>query len=61
MSIVVCTDVSGKEPHRQVGIATMVISGSLGGGMVSGLAWNSRDVGSITDLRAIFPIFVTHI
>ena len=32
VSVVVCTDLSGKEPHRQVGVVT---SGSLGGVMVS--------------------------
>ena len=33
-SVVVCTDLSGKEPHRQVGVDRVVILGSLGGVMV---------------------------
>ena len=35
VSVVVCTDLSGKEPHRQVGVGRVVTSGSLGGVMVS--------------------------
>ena len=31
VSEVVCTDMSGKEPHRHVGLGRMVTSGSLGG------------------------------
>ena len=34
-SIVVCTDLSGKEPRRQVGAGIVVTSVSLGGRMVS--------------------------
>ena len=37
----------------------MVISGSLGGVMVSTLAWNAIPVGSILALGAVFPIFIT--
>ena len=44
-SAVVCTDLTGKELHGQVGVVT---SGSLYGVMVSTLAWNARDVGSIS-------------
>ena len=40
-----CTDLSGKEPHRQVGVGKVVTSRSLGDIMVSTLAWNARDVG----------------
>ena len=36
--VVVFTDLSGKELHRQVGVGTVVTSGSLGGGMVNTLA-----------------------
>ena len=57
MSVVGCTDLSGKELHRQVGMGKMVTSVSLGGIMVSTLAWNARDVGSI--LGTVFPIFIT--
>ena len=34
VSVVVYTDLSGKEPHRQVGVDTVATSGSLGGVMV---------------------------
>ena len=40
----------------QVGVGTVVTSGILGGVMVSTLAQNARDVGSIPILSAIFPI-----
>ena len=36
-SVVVCTDLSGKEPQRQLGVCIVVTSGSLGGVMVSTL------------------------
>ena len=29
-SVAVCTDISGKEPHTQVGMGTVIASGSLG-------------------------------
>ena len=59
MSVVYCTDLSGRKPHRQVGVGTVVTSGSRDGIMVSILAWNARDVGSIPALSKIFPIFIT--
>ena len=34
-SVVVCTDFSGKEPHRQLSMGMVVTSGILGGVMVS--------------------------
>ena len=37
----------------------MVTAGSLDGLMVSTLARNARDVGSIPALGTIFPIFIT--
>ena len=51
-SVVVCTYISGKELHRQIGIR-VVTSEDLGGVMVH------TYVGSIAALRAIFPIFIT--
>ena len=33
-NVVVCTDLSGKDPHIQVGVFRMVTSGSLGGVLV---------------------------
>ena len=58
MSVIVCTDLSGKAPHREVGLGSMVTSVSLGGEMVSTLAQNASDVGLITALGPIFPIFI---
>ena len=52
--VVVCIDLSGKEPHRQVSVVR-----SPGGVMVTTLARNPRDVGSIPALGTILPIFLT--
>ena len=49
-TVVVCTDLSGKEPHIHIGM-----SRSLCGVMVSTLARNARDVGSIPALGTTFP------
>ena len=57
--ITVCTDLSGKEAHRQVGMDKVVTSRSLAGVMVSTMAQNARDMGRITTLGTIFPIFIT--
>ena len=59
MSVVDCTDLSGKEPHRYVGIDKMVTSGSVGGVIVGTLVQNARDVAPISTLGTIFPIFIT--
>ena len=56
---VVCTDISGKELLRQVGVGTVGTSGNLWGVMVSTLAQNARDVGSIPVRGTIFQIFLT--
>ena len=56
MSVVVCTDLSGKEPHRQVGVGREVTSGSLGGVMFSTLATRC---GFDSHSGAIFPAFIT--
>ena len=32
--VVVCTDLSGKEPHKQVGVGRVVTSGSLGDSLI---------------------------
>ena len=40
--VVVCTDLSGKEPHRLLGMGRVVTSGILCGVMLSTLAWNAR-------------------
>ena len=53
---VLCTDLSGKESHRR---GRMVTSESLGGALISTVAQNARDVGSIPTLYTIFPIFFT--
>ena len=58
MNVVGCTDLSGKELHRQVGLSSVVTAGSLDGVMVSTMTRNVRAVGSISALGAIFPISV---
>ena len=55
--VAVCTDLSGKEQHRQVDVGTVVTSESLGGVMVITLAQNAREVASISTLGAIFSHF----
>ena len=57
--VAVCTDLSDKEAHIQVGMGRIVTSGNLGGQIDSTLVWNARDVGPIHALGAIFPIFIT--
>ena len=57
--VVVCTDLSDKEPHTQVGVGCVVTSGSLGGVIASTVLENTRDVGSIPNLGRIFPICMT--
>ena len=59
MTAAVCTDLSGKELHRQVGMSSIVTTGSLVGVMVSTLAQNARGVGLIPALGTIVPIFIT--
>ena len=60
MSVVVCTDLSSKEPHRQVGVGT-VVSDIREPTRCNGctLTWNCTGVGSIPPLGKIFPIFIT--
>ena len=41
----VCTDLSGKEPHRQLGIDKVMIYGTLVGVVVKTLAGSARGVG----------------
>ena len=55
----VCTDVSGKKLHIQVGVGTLVRPGSLGSIMVSTQARHARGGGSIRVLNEIFPIGIT--
>ena len=55
-TVVVCTDLCGKEPYKQVGVGSMVTLGSLGGEIVSTLIQNARDVGSIPALGTIFAL-----
>ena len=62
MGVVVCTDLSGKEePHRQVCVGSVLISGRLDGVIVNTQAQNGRDVGSVPGLSTIFPVFITPI
>ena len=50
MSVVVCTDLSGKEPYRQVCLGRVVALGSLGGVMVIALAQTAKYMGLIPTL-----------
>ena len=64
ISVVICTDLLGKELHRQVGVRIVVTPRSLHGVIVSTLVQNVRDVDSIHALGKIFPIFrspMTHL
>ena len=45
ISLVVCIDLSGKKPHRQVGMDKVIESRSLGSKMVRILAWNGKKFG----------------
>ena len=54
MSVVICTDLSGREPHRQVGVVRVIATGSLSSVMVSMPAQYVKGVGSIPALGAIF-------
>ena len=58
-TVVVCTDLSGFELHRQVGVGIMLTSGMPRWSNASTLARNARFVGSIPILGIIFPIFIT--
>ena len=57
--VVVCTDVSGKEPHRQVFVKRVMISGSQGSVIVGTQARNERGVCSSPALGEMFTIYVT--
>ena len=56
--LVVCTNLSDKEPYRQVNVDRVTTSGSLAGVMVSVLARNATYVSSIPAVCEIFPIFI---
>ena len=64
MSVVVCTDLSGKESHRQIGMGSMAASCSLVivmvSTLVSTLAQTARDVGSIPTLTSKYVISHIH-
>ena len=57
--LVIYTDFSGKEPHRQVDMGRVKTLRDLGGVMVSTHGQNARDVGLNTALGAIFPNVIT--
>ena len=59
VNVIVCSELSGKELHRQVGVDKGDATGSLGGVMASTLTLKARDVGSIQTLSSIFPIVIT--
>ena len=50
ISVIVCTDHSGKKLPRQVGVGSVATSGSLGGVMIITLAKNAREMVSIPAL-----------
>ena len=52
------TDLLDKKQHRQVAMGTLVTPWKHDCQMLSTLAQNTRDVGSIPTLGAIFPIFI---
>ena len=54
-SEVFCTDLSGEVSHREVGMGSVLTSGSLCGVVVNTLAQNASDVGLNPALGAIFP------
>ena len=56
--VVVCTDLWGKESHRQASVNRARTSGSICGIMISTLARNPIYVGSIPDLGTISSIFI---
>ena len=56
-TVVFFTDLSGKDPHRQVGVDKVIASWSLGGVMVN--SEMARSAGSKSALGTIFPIFIT--
>ena len=58
-TVVVNTDLQGKELHRQVGVGIVMISGKPKLCNGSTPAWNARDAGSVPTLGTIFPIFIT--
>ena len=58
-TLVVCNDLSGKESYRQVDVGRVMASRRLGDVIVNTPARNTRDVGSISTLPTIFPIFIT--
>ena len=56
MSVVICTDLSGKELLRQVGVDRVVASGGLGV-ILNTAVRNVRDLGLIPTLGIIFSHF----
>ena len=58
-SVVIYTDLSGKELHSQVGMGRLMISGNIADVIVSTLFLNARDVGSIPVVGAIFSTLLT--
>ena len=43
-SVGVCTELSATEPHKQVGVVSMLTSGSIGGIIVRTLVWNGHEM-----------------
>ena len=61
-TVIVCTDLSGKESRRQVGVDRVIVSGSLGIVMASMIVSEiAGSVGWNPALGPIFPIFITRL
>ena len=58
-SVVCCTDLSGKDPHRQACVGLVVTSGSLLDVMAKTLVRNARDVGLSPTLGMLFRMLIT--
>ena len=58
--LVVCTRLSGRDPHKQFCMGRMRGLWSLGDVMVRTLTWNTKDEDPSPALGPIFPIVSTH-
>ena len=57
--VVVCVDLSGKEPHKQVGVDNVIASGRLARVMVGTLVLEWQSISMNSALGPILPIFIT--
>ena len=52
----ICTELSGKEPYRQIGVDWMIVSRRLSGVVISMLPKGGKKAGFDPALGAVFPI-----